>query len=516
MVVERITILRPGLPQVREIILPFAQNKDANEIETVKLKENTTNGHSKESELYLPLNDYHKFLHTLLQLKTKEDEEPVLVREKIDHFPNPRNYDEKVHNALKNVRDILSRAYERRTGMFSWALYLMLNYFGFEGDKVENIKQTLQDPKFAEDFTKYYSIVKNNGTEEGEKFLNETFKDEKAQKLAKLVFTNISICDRVPAKFIQRFPIIFSIFNLGTPVLLGFMSLFGLKTGTIYKFFDCLRIINPWISEFIAEPTAIFKAEINEVKKNIPRVQKENEQKIEKEIVDSVELKDLSEEQYKLQKIASRVDSAFERLFGRETTLSSWIVKGLLWWFFNKKDYRAFAKPIVTDTEFTQKLHSHLQKVKENTSFREEMNLLDNSFKEKKEQKLIGGIISLVASIAKSLPDWFINKAPRYFGLPYSFQYLFMPILTKIWGTDTFFGKLLAILRDVNPWINDLLLDPIATFQEEIREVREESQKLPELIPERKMPNTLNGIIQRFKSFGNTIRSLVTSNAQTA
>lgn len=508
-----IAVLATGLAKVREA-LPSEKHdkldkaKPDKPIELVPLDSGDAGSIEDENKIFLKREEYDAVVKKVANDLEKDKD---YFAEPIEQFPEPKNYSQSVHNALTNVSNILSRAFERRTGMMSWVLLLVLKSYGFSKDDFKPIQELLKDASFIQNFTEYYSKVKSESKSEADKFLKDVFADDKKkQRLAKLALLITRSCDTLNNSFIERFPVIFSVQNLAMPILARIF-----KEGALGRFFDLMRLINPWLSEFLAEPVGIFKAEIQGVKKNLPQVQKTEEEKQavsrNGESVDSITISRLNKQDYKLQKIVEHVNAAFERLLGRKNNIGALIIHGLLK-HYKFEGYKAFASDIISKSSFIENLRNHLKDVKKATeegtnTFRSEYDSIRQKFQEGKEA-LVGGIASGIISIAKAMPQWFLDKAPRVLGLPYSFQYLFMPILTKIVKEDSLLGKILHFLRDINPWINDLLLDPTATFQEEIRNIRTESEAIPELIPERKLPKPLKVVFERIRSFFEAIKLL--------
>lgn len=521
-------VLAPGVPALKELVSPYVGG-DASKIGEVIPQTRTNLPQASSTRAVIGLSEYRSMVNKLRD-ELKNQEGKAYITEEGESFSGFTSYEEQMHKALKNVSDILGRSHGRRTGMFAWCLMLLIKYYGFEKDNYNPIEKILeQDPNFVKQYAEYYSLIQSGEKEKANEYLEGNFnKDEKKQNLAKLACFVMNTCNKLPSKFLFIFPIAFSLQNLFIPLFARIV-----KTGPIGKLFDFMRLINPWVSEFVADPVGLYKGEIDNVKRSLP---KENEIKGQTPSsvnlqegaltqtqaachdVESIKVTNLTEQEYRLQKIVEEVNAAFERLFGRKTTLSSWILIGLLWMSPKKyKGYQEFANQFVNNPKFIKKLCDYLIEVKTlkergDISPKEEGELFKAKFTDP-EEKTVARIIYIALSIANYMPNWLIDKAPKYFGLPYSFQYLFMPIITKFIKEEGFWGKLFAVVRDFNPIINDLVFDPIATFQEEINGVRLESESIKDLLPtlirRESVPKVLDNLFSHVKSLITTIRDFV-------
>lgn len=518
-------VLAPGVTTLKELVSPYVGD-NAHQIEEVVPKISTETPLVTSNKAVLGLSEYKAVVNKLKE-KLKGQEGNAYTLEKTNKFPGLTSYEEQIQESLKSVSDMLGRSYGRRTGMFAWCLMLLLKFYGFEKDNYKPIEKVLkEDPDFVKQYAKYYSLLQNGEKGKANEYLEGNFnKDEKKQSLAKLVCFVMNTCNKLPSKFLFIFPIAFSVQNLLIPLFARVV-----KTGPVGKLFDFMRLINPWISEFAAEPIGLYKSEIDNVKTTLPKEYKSDaitqaqpvNEPAEKdqEKVESIKVTNLTEQEYRLQKIVEKVNSAFERLFGRKTTLSSWLLTGLLWLSPKKyKNYQEFANRFVDNPEFIKKLCSYLIEIKAlkergDISPKEESKLFKEKFANL-EERTIARVAYIAISIANYVPDWLIYKAPKYFGLPYSFQNLFMPIITKFVKEEGFWGKLLGVVRDVNPIINDLIFDPASTFEEEIRSVRQESESikdlLPKLVRKESVPKVLDTLFGHLKTLITSIRDFVKS-----
>ena len=415
----------------------------------------------------------------------------AFVKEPTDKFLGFTEHEESVQDTLKVVSDVLHRAYHRRTNVSCWILYLTLKSFGF--DDYEPVKRILTfDPEHPKDTEKFagfvrkyaeYIKLKDDFPEQAKKFVEEKFKDKKEQKLVGLVSFVLNITDRFPKEFINNFPFLFSIQNLAMPLLANLK-----KEGFFGKLFNFMRMINPWIGDFLAEQIGNFKNEFLQIKEGIESIQdpfkdtklKPNQVTDKSEIIDEVNITDLSKEQFNLKKVVRTVNDVFDRLFGRQTTISSWILNGILRFVGKHSSYQAFAKQFTEDDSFIKNLHEHLMEagkcLKEG---KKEPELDKEKFSGIKYH--VAGIFYYIVSIANTLTEGFIKKSTNIFGSIFSVQNLFMPILSEF-ITKGKAATCIHILRDVNPLLNDII-DYMANYRKEILDVKKEKEKIDSVLP---------------------------------
>ena len=172
---------------------------------------------------------------------------------------------------------------------------------------------------------------------------------------------------------------------------------------------------------------------------------------------------------------------------------------------------------------FVQELHKcltefEIEKKKKNENETTILNrIIDKHFssadkKEQQKEQQVAKIALAVILMANNLSSGFVDKGPKRFGMFYSFQYLFMPIVSKLIGKESFIGKILEALAIVNPVINDFCLDPIATFREEVIGVKKETESIKHLLPQ--LPRVFTGkpityIANTAKSIWNSIQQFV-------
>ena len=421
--------------------------------------------------------------------------------EKSDRYLGFNKYENKVQDLIKNVSKILERAFGRSTGMLSWVLrWFVLAPMGFTKDNYEEVKNTLEhDPEFIKKYSEY--LLKKE-----EKIFNEQEK-----RLVKIIQFTTKTMDKLNKGFVEWFPMVFSIQDMLTPI---FARIFNEKP--LGKFFDFLRIINPWISEFASEPCAVFNKEIDKHKDEFSTLGNDtndlvlnNETKSVQEklsdadLVSSIELVNFSKEEYELHKIVKNVSAAVERLFGKKNNVVSWILNGIVWYRDRNSNFKDFVnKKYANNSEFIKKLCKYFKEVKD--SNQDELALLKERFIGNEEQ-IVARATSGLITISNTVPEWLMDKGAKYFGIVYSFQNLFLPLFMKMFVSEKgFFGKMLGIFRDITPILNNFVVDPVATFQEEIRGVKEHSKSIKGLLPEPpKLPKLVivDKIIDYVKSF---------------
>lgn len=453
-----------------------------------------------------------KALQEIDGVKDKEGEAYVIDAK--DKFLGFTEHEEAVQSTLKTVSDILDRAYNRRTNVSCWILFLYLRYFGFKKDDYEPVRSILtydpNDPQkstdFVRKFAKYLKLKKEDKAR-AEEFVNSAFdgdsEKEKKLGLVKLSCFVMNSSNKLPQGFLNKFPLVFAIQNLAMPILANLV-----KTGFWGNLFHYMRMINPWVCDFLAEQVANFKAEIFKVQNSIESINdpfKDDKTEIEadgKDVIDEVRFTDLDKEQYGLKKVVGYVNDAFDRFFGRQTTLASWILHGVLWLFGT--DYKSFASQFTEDSGFVKNLCEHLKLAKVSADTKQnEPELSKNKF-QKPGQLIVAKIILGVVSIANALKPSTIKKITNVFGCAFSIQNLFMPILSEFVKK----GKIATcvhILRDINPLLNDIL-DYFANYRKEILDVQRENKKIEGLLPVLKKDQMFKAATRNIKTLWTSIR----------
>ena len=435
---------------------------------------------------------------------------------------NASSYENSILGVLNNVKNFWRRAFGRKTGMFSWILSWTFQYLGF--NDIDDVEKVIKQPSFVQGFAEYYKVAKNKSKEEANDFLKKYFEEDKSKQIvAKLALKTIKAFKMLPKWFVGIFPPIFCIQNILVPPLLKF---FFKEEGKINKVLNVLFIGNPWIDEFVSTTMGVFNKEIKETKSYLKSASEQKENKpTENEDpspIDSIVLTDLNEEQYKLRKALDKVNEGLERLLGRKSNVSSLIVYGALR-CYGFKDYQDLANKTIKKEGFVQELHKcltefEIEKKKKNENETTILNrIIDKHFssadkKEQQKEQQVAKIALAVILMANNLSSGFVDKGPKRFGMFYSFQYLFMPIVSKLIGKESFIGKALELLAVVNPLLNDFCLDPVATFSEEVKAVQKETESIKHLLPQ--LPKVVTGkpityIINTAKSIWNSIREFV-------
>lgn len=448
-------------------------------------------------ELHLSRVHFKAILDSLQKLNrgqgqnVQEATVPDIVCEQQDRYLDFTPRENQINDTLNNVRHFLHRALGRTTGMFSRVLNWTLKYLGYDmkNDSFSDVENTMKDPSFIREFASLHDAAKDTSAD-----LNKTFNgDGKKQKLAGFLSKIINLFDKLPDKVVDKFPLLFCFHNVAIPWLAKIFH-----EGILGKFFSFMRIINPWIDEFLSATMGVFKHEIKNVKRNIGELRNKPGESVEasrsqsssiesKEEIDTISLSGLTKEQYSLKKIVDKVNSAFERLIGRENNISALVFKGILN-TYGFSNYQQFARATVSTDDFILKLHKCLIEASEDKKAGETESTLnkkiDEVFHDDPKQCQVAKVLVSIISIAKDMDEKYITSYPRKFGNVYSWQYLFMPLLTVLVGNKGFFGKLFNFIADVNPIINDFCFDPLATFQEEIKGVKAESKSISHLLPE--------------------------------
>lgn len=474
-----------------------------------------------EKSVVLKLNsekakEVFKALRELDGVKNKEGEAYVIDSK--GKFLGFTEHEEAVQGTFKTVSDILDRAYNRRTNVSCWALYFTLKYYGFTNDDFSPIKSILtydpQKPEQYTDFVKKYSHylkLKESDDKEAEKYLNEeAFRDDPERQkklgLVNLADSIINKSSKLSDGFLNNFPLIFAVQNLAMPVLAR------LVTGGFWgKLFNTIRLINPWVGDFLAEQVANFKAEIKAVKQGVEEIKnpftdavKRKETGDDSELIQEAEFTNLDKEEHSLKKVTQSVNEVLDRLFGRKTTLSSWIFSGLLWVFTKYKNYKELADDLINKNDVIKNFLSHIKATKSSVEANQKPPELSKEKFTDVNQRIVLKIFSSVISLANSLTPKFIKNSSNYFGFVFSVQNLFMPILSEFVNKGKIAG-FIHFLRDVNPFLNDLL-DYVANYRKEILDIQKENEKIKGLLPVLRKDQMFRAATSNLKTLWTSIR----------
>ena len=175
--VKSITILRAGveplISHLNKSNLSLPEGKKITYLDKVELDKNPQADKSKLEQVkqgasevtVLKLNSElgKKIITELPQTEVLGKEGDAYIIDAKDKFLGFSEYEESVQGTLKTVNDILDRAYNRRTNLTGWVLFLYLRYFGFRKDEYEPIRSILTyDPKSPEqstDFIKKFALI---------------------------------------------------------------------------------------------------------------------------------------------------------------------------------------------------------------------------------------------------------------------------------------------------------------------------------------------------------------------
>ncbi len=402
-------------------------------------------------------------------LKKEDDgKEPVYIVENTDKYTGFSKLENIAQQALKNISDILERAHSRRTNSPSWILSLLLHSFGLAKDDYSQVKKVLEKPDFIKSFAEYLEIKEKHGKFAAGKFLEKSIQSSKKTELSETKIIKLcsfvkDVFENVPKPAVNIFPIVFSIQNIFMPWISDHL----LKEGTLLKkIADTMVVLNPWIGDYCAELLGNFKHEIHCIK-NVKNTTAQQTIGVNCEggniQVGEINLTGLNPNEYKLQKIVKKVNEGFERLLGKQNTLSSLSLTAVLWLSGKGVNYKKFAAEYVDNPEFIKKFYHYLEGGCTKN--------LDTVFGKGTSQSLVAKIIMGAVRFSRSITEDFIIKTSNAFGLFYSVQNLFMPILS-LFVKEGKLGTAIKILRKVNPLINELFVDHIGNFRKEILDVQ--------------------------------------------
>ncbi len=414
--------------------------------------------HSKqavENELYTQDESSHD-----TKAVSSKDEEPLTQEE------------QKTKATLKYVSEILDRAFNRRTTLTSWVLYFTLCCFGFKQmDDFAPVAEALKDSDFIKTCTEYRRLAEYD-QEKANKFLDTAFSEDKedAGKRRKLVKTASFVIDnsnKLNLGFVKTFPKIFGIQNVIMPWLKAFLP--------NIKLFDFMVTINPWLCE-VSENFGNYTEEIDEIQSRY-----HPDYKGEKTICE-VNLTPLSFKEFSLQKIIKNVHDGFNRVLGKESTLSS-VVANLLVKKFRGKDFKTYSNEFINDNDFVRELYKGLEESKGKSAW----NVPNEKFKDNKDKLWISRFILGITSFAKSVtPEW-VKESSNTFGAIFVPLNLAMPLIAKVFHKGIS-GTITHTLLKIFPLANELFFDHLGNFRKEILDVQNEIKKggMEEMIPELK------------------------------
>ena len=542
---KSVSVLRSGSDQVRtrlKVFVPVGEAEKVDKIEAVKvdtkgelqpdeirftpstvspgryiLQFGSAKGKEFTDGLMTPENLHGRTVDLNDQKQEKDlNQDTAYIIEATDRFFGFSNDEQKVYDLLKNISDMLSRVYDRRTNSSAWALLMYLQRLGIEDDGKESvpkkIDKMLKDPAFVRMFTEYLRL-KRTDRGKAEAYLQAAFQEdenaEQKKEIAKLSSKIIGISSGLPDWVVSIFPVLFTAQNILMPWFVDERE--DSKKGLFSKLANMMVIINPWIGDYFTELLGNLMKEVRGIRSvsntlfvdNNPRGKNTAGQKDIREhegvLVDEVKLTDYNHEEYGLQKIVKEVNDASERIFGKNTTLSSLLLNGMLWLFSSKnKNYQKFAAQYVENPIFIKKLCDYLKKG-------EKANI-DEVFKDLPGGSVVSRIILGIVKGVRSISEDTIKKVTSTFGFIYSIQNLFIPILAHVFKRG-FLGGLIRFLRRANPPINDLFIDHLGNFRKEILSVL--NAKMIHLFPKLDIKLGINGLVQNFKSVLGTIRGFV-------
>ncbi|GEM_PF-3919007 len=470
------------------------------------------------SKNYLSINYFNK----LLQLSASDDKESKdnHLDEKQDYYIDFTPYENQVYKALSNVRNFLKRALGRTTGMFSRILQWTLGKVGYQF-KAENPeatftaieKDTFNDSTFIRDFSRYFFKSRDISSSSSQNIPEPDFQQSQIKNnFAKFALKIMNFFSKLPDVVVNYFPLAFCFQNVTMPWLAK-----ACPEGGLGRFFNFMRMVNPWLDEFASSVMGIFKQEILETKDTLKginddlvsggnKTEKFSEGKannaVETEEVNLIKLSPLSKEQYSLKHTIDDLNSALTRLIGKKNNISSLIIFGILR-FYRFTGYPDFASKTLKRPDFIQKLHECLVEAKASSQGNNSTSMtlinakIDEKFKDSNMDRQAAKAAVALITLSHGIKEDYVTNYPRFFGKIYSWQYLFMPIITRLVGNKGFIGKTLNFIADINPLLNDFCFDPLATFQEEILGMKDKSKSIQDLlpkIPELKLSSTLTSI----------------------
>lgn len=377
--------------------------------------------------------------------------------------------EENAHASLHNVADILDRAYNRRTTLTSWIIYHTFKFYGFKEDDFDPIKNTLKDPEFAKVFAEYKRRAEIDSLD-AQKFLSAAFQKEDGeveskikQKLVKNALFLINNYNKLNLDFVKLFPKVFCIQNVAMPFLKWLCP--------NVKLFDFMVTVNPWIYDLVSENMGNYVGEIEAI---------QNVSNPKDKILSEIKLSPLTYKEFSLQNIIKNISNGFERILGKESTVSSIIVNKVLK-DNNYNSFQEFAKEFTEDTKddgFIKKLYEGL---KESSGSDVPENKFSNDHKKSWGAKIIWGI----TSFARSIPAKKIKEYSNMFGAIFVPLNLAMPLLAKVFDKGLL-GFVTNSALKIFPIANELLFDNLANFRKEMLDIQKETsnESIASLFPE--------------------------------
>ena len=365
----------------------------------------------------------------------------------------PLDQEEKKSQAsLKVLSELLDRAYNRRTTLTSWVLYLVFKSFGFQNDNFEPVSNILkEDDNFAKVFTQYRKKLTENNRADADAYLKTIFTEEKEedknkkQNLVKTASFLIESYNKLNIGFAKWFPKIFCIQNITMPFLKWVFPKI--------KLFDFMVTLNPWLYE-VSENLGNYIGEIREIQKIEKETNKEK-------VISEINLTPLNSEELSLQNIIKHINNGLDRIFGKGSTLSSMIINKILE-HTPYGGYKAFAEQFTHD-DFVKQLHKGLNR-----------KAPDGEFKDSYIKSFGAKVIWGITSFARSIPAEKIKQFSNIFGLIFVPLNLAMPLLAKVFNKGIM-GFVVHSLLKVFPIANELIFDIAANFRKELLDIQKET-----------------------------------------
>lgn len=411
---------------------------------------------------------------------------------------------EKSQVSLGFVSDILDRAYNRRTTLTSWILYFM---FGLKDDNFGPISKTLKSSEFARAYTEYTNRAKTSKSE-ADNYLKTAFEKkegdevspEEKQKLVRRASFLIDTYNKLNISFVKTFPKVFCIQNIAMP----FLKMLLPKV----KLFDFMVTINPWLYDLVSENLGNYVGEIGEIQDNSAK--KETDEKV----ISEIRLTSLSHKEFSVQKIMKNIHDGLDRVFGKNSTVSSMILNKLLEKKLKYDGFKSFAKEFLEGTEgkdFIKRLCGGLSQSAENPE--SQFNI--NGDKKEKEKYWGAAVISRMIRFARTVTPKWVTEYSNIFGMVFVPLNLTMPLIAKVFHKG-FLGFITHTLLKVFPIANELLFDHFANFRQEILDIQNEinsdkSKSLSNLFPPIEGRSTCEAFTSGLKRVWSSIKGFAAS-----
>ena len=500
--VQNLVVLRNGLDRARKILRGAVSASDRSKVNSVVNKINTSDDldgkpykiNEKSGEITLSRQLHKQVIEAILKQKpTQPDQTPDHLLEPTTKYQGLTEYEQGVQDTVNYSTDILKRVFNRRSGLAAWlfAGYAKLTGLTENDDFTSIEKEKSNNPKFpkrAAEFAK--QAAKLYKGEEGVKFENK-----KQEKLAGLIGTVRNICNVIPRWFVDNFAKCFVWVNVSSPWIAHIF-----KGNLIGNIFTVLKCVNPFIDEFMSVYPALCGDEVLE-NKNILDKEKEHEDKVQKlnissvEVnhngatvrtpIETVELLDLDKKGYEFKNTYNTLDAGVSRLV-KPRNIAGWALEK----FLKAKgfdNWKAFEKEYVKNPEVVKNVYEQLQQLASvNNKSAQRAFKMGSKFPGKPIESGVASGSMAFLSIVNSLPKWLIEKAPKYFGLPFSIIYTTFPTLNVLIGEESFLGKVVGWTHRLAPLVNDFFVDIIASMFEEATTVKtamEENKDLYKGLP---------------------------------